>query len=94
MGHLLAVVNVLGKMIMVFGLTMLIPLGLALIIDDGVSREFEQSILLALSCGLIMWLVTRRYKRELQTRDGFLLVVLIWSVLTDLCHVAAMVPFT
>ncbi len=26
-----------------------------------------------------MWLATNRYKRELQTRDGFLLVVLVWS---------------
>jgi trk system potassium uptake protein TrkH len=29
----------------------------------------------------MMWVVTRSYKRELKARDGFLLVVLVWSVL-------------
>ena len=89
MNRLFAVVNVLGKMIVVFGLTMLIPLGFALFIDDGASRVFEKSILLTLACGLILWQVTRRFKRELQTRDGFLLVVLVWSVLPAF----AMLPF-
>ncbi|MBY0475283.1 MAG: TrkH family potassium uptake protein [Nitrosomonas sp.] len=81
MNRLFTVVNVLGKMISVFGLTMLIPLGLALWGNDGAQLVFEESILITLSCGLIMWLVTRRYHRELQIKDGFLLVVLVWSVL-------------
>jgi trk system potassium uptake protein TrkH len=29
----------------------------------------------------MMWAITRNYKRELKVRDGFLLVVLVWSVL-------------
>lgn len=81
MNRLFTVVNVLGKMILVFGLTMLIPLGLALWGNDGAQFVFEESIVITLSSGLVMWLVTRRYKRELQTKDGFLLVVLVWSVL-------------
>ncbi|MEK6686046.1 MAG: potassium transporter TrkG [Pseudomonadota bacterium] len=88
MSRLFAVVNVLGKMILVFGLTMLVPLGLALWGNDGARFVFEASILITMSSGLFMWLVTRRYKRELQTRDGFLLVVLVWSVLP----VFAMLP--
>ncbi len=89
MNRLLVVVNVLGKMVVVFGLTMLIPLCLAFWLDDEAGWVFQESILVTLSCGLIMWLLTRRYKRELQTRDGFLLVVLIWSVLPAF----AMLPF-
>ncbi|PSJ16096.1 TrkH family potassium uptake protein [Nitrosomonas supralitoralis] len=81
MNRLFTVVNVLGKMILVFGLTMLIPLGLALWGNDGAQFVFEESIVITLSSGLAMWLATRRYKRELQTKDGFLLVVLVWSVL-------------
>ena len=88
MSRLFAVVNVLGKMILVFGLTMLVPLGLALWGNDDARFVFEASILITMSSGLFMWLVTRRYKRELQTRDGFLLVVLVWSVLP----VFAMLP--
>jgi len=88
MNRLFAVVNVLGKMVLVFGLTMLIPLGLALWGNDGARFAFEESILITMGCGLLMWLATSRYKRELQTRDGFLLVVLVWSVLP----VFAMLP--
>lgn len=81
MNRLFVVVNVLGKMVLIFGLTMLIPLGLALWNNDGARFAFEESILITMGCGLLMWLATRRYKRELQTRDGFLLVVLVWAAL-------------
>lgn len=60
---------------------MLVPFGLSVWIDDGARSVFVESTLITLGCGLIIWLVTRRYQRELQIRDGFLLVVLIWSVL-------------
>lgn len=81
MNRLFTVVNVLGKMILVFGLTMFIPLGVALWVDDGAQPVFEESIVITFSSGLVMWLATRRYHRELQIKDGFLLVVLVWSVL-------------
>jgi trk/ktr system potassium uptake protein len=88
MNRFFAVVNVLGKMILVFGFTMLIPLGLAFWLEDGARMVFQESILITIGCGFFMWLVTRHYKRELQIRDGFLLVVLVWSVLP----VFAMLP--
>lgn len=79
MNRFFIVVNVLGKMILVFGLTMLIPLGLAIWGDDGARTVFEEAIAITLGSGFAMWLATRRYHRELQTKDGFLLVVLVWS---------------
>jgi trk system potassium uptake protein TrkH len=81
MNRLFAVVNVLGKMVLVFGLTMLIPLGLAMWSNDGTHVVFGKSIIVTLGSGLIMSIATQRFKRELQTRDGFLLVVLVWSAL-------------
>ena len=88
MNRLFTVVNVLGKMILVFGLTMFIPLGLALWYGDGSHSVFERAILITFGSGLLMWLLTRRFHRELQTKDGFLLVVLVWSGLP----VFAMLP--
>ncbi len=67
---------------------MLIPLGLAFWLEDGARAVFQESILITIGCGSFLWLATRRYKRELQIRDGFLLVVLVWSVLP----VFAMLP--
>ncbi len=65
-------------MILVFGLVMLIPCGVAYWMDDGSFDVFRRALLTTSGCGAAVWLVTRRFKRELQIRDGFLLVVLVW----------------
>lgn len=78
MNHLLAVVNILGKLIVVFGLTMLLPCLTAYFGEDESLTIFLQALLITLAIGTTLWLTTRRYKRELQIRDGFLLVVLAW----------------
>jgi trk system potassium uptake protein len=39
------------------------------------------AILITLACGVVMWLSARNTKIELKTRDGFLLVVLVWVLL-------------
>ena len=81
MSRLFAVANVLGMVIMIFGLTMLLPLVVSFWLDDTALFAYSQAILITIFCGLVMALVTRWHRRELQVRDGFLLVVLVWSVL-------------
>lgn len=89
MSRLFCVANVLGKMILVFGFAMLIPLFWSMWMNDGAQTVFGKSVLITVGGGLILWLSTFGYKRELQTKDGFLLVVLVWSVLPAF----AMIPF-
>ncbi|MEQ1720028.1 MAG: potassium transporter TrkG [Nitrosomonas sp.] len=89
MSRLFRVANVLGKMILVFGFAMLIPLFWSMWMNDGAQTVFGKSVLITVGGGLILWLSTLGYKRELQTKDGFLLVVLVWSVLPAF----AMIPF-
>lgn len=81
MGHFLSVANLLGKIIAVFALTMLIPYGIAIWSDDGSSTIFSDSILVTFISGIFISLITLPYKKELQIRDGFLLVVLVWLLL-------------
>ncbi|MEK7779755.1 MAG: potassium transporter TrkG [Pseudomonadota bacterium] len=81
MNRLFRVANVLGKMILVFGFAMLVPLFWSVWMNDGAQTVFGKSVLITVGGGLILWLSTFGYKRELQTKDGFLLVVLVWSVL-------------
>ncbi len=89
MNRLFRVANVLGKMILVFGFAMLVPLFWSMWVNDGAQTVFGKSVLITVGGGLILWLSTLGYKRELQTKDGFLLVVLVWSVLPAF----AMIPF-
>jgi trk system potassium uptake protein TrkH len=76
----LPVINVLGYVVMIFAATMLVPLGFALVGGDKALRDYDIAVLVTAGAGLLMVLATRRYRRELQPRDGFLLVTLVWTV--------------
>ncbi len=81
MNRLFAVINVLSIVILIFGFTLLAPLILSLWLNDGTQLVYYKSAAITISSGFLIWIATRSYKRELQVRDGFLLVVLVWSVL-------------
>ena len=76
-----AVQRVLGVLLMVFSVTMLPPALLALAASDGVAPAFFLTFLLLIALGGVLWLPVRRSRRELRTRDGFLVVALFWVVL-------------
>src|SRR5687768_13142980 len=75
------VVNVFSGVVMIFSLTMLFPLGLAHYLDDAGELPYDKSIAITFAAGLGMRVATWRFRRELQPRDGFLLVALVWAVL-------------
>jgi trk system potassium uptake protein len=75
---LLPILNVLGLMLIVFSVTYAIPLVAALVFDDGTFRDFVEAGLMTLAAGALLWFGTRKFKRELKPRDGYLLVVLGW----------------
>jgi trk system potassium uptake protein TrkH len=77
----LAVVALVGRMVVLFALLMLLPLAFALARHDPAEWAFVQAVLIAAGCGIAMSLGTRRFRRELQPRDGFVLVGLTWLVL-------------
>lgn len=75
------VLHVLSPLIMIFSVTMLAPLGVALWYDDPAQVVYGESFMVTFVAGAAVWLLTRVHKRELQSRDGFLLVLLVWTVL-------------
>jgi trk system potassium uptake protein TrkH len=66
---------------MVFAVTMLAPLVMAVWGLDPALLSFVISALATFVLGALLWLVTRRFKRELKTRDGLILVALTWVAL-------------
>jgi trk system potassium uptake protein TrkH len=78
---LLPVAHVFALVMMVFAVTMLAPLVLALWGLDGALWSFVISALATFVLGALLWLATRRFKRELKTRDGLMLVALTWVAL-------------
>lgn len=78
---LLPVFAVLGGILMVFSATMLVPLAFAYFGGDAGLYAYDVAIGITFGVGLALFLACRRFKRELQARDGFLLVSLVWAVL-------------
>lgn len=81
MVRILAVLNVLSVVVMIFALCLFFPLAWSYILGDAAKTAYDEAILLTASVGVLLWLMTRRKRRELQPRDGFLLVALVWTVL-------------
>lgn len=79
--HYLPVISLVGKLAMLFALLMAVPLGFALVQGDAAGRAFAIGMFVTAAIGMVMWLAGRRVRRELQPRDGFILVVLAWSLL-------------
>ena len=78
-----AVLNILGGVVMAFAVAMLVPLGVAAWIGEShiALRAYEGAAALTFGSGLVMWLGSRRAPRDLEPRDGILLVALVWTVL-------------
>jgi trk system potassium uptake protein TrkH len=82
MKRALTIVNALGLMLVVFSLTYFIPIITAIIYaDQSVLLDFMLAMAWTASLGVLMWLLTRRYKGELSIRHGYLLVVGMWTMM-------------
>ena len=79
--HFRAITRIVGLLIILFSGTMILPGLVALIYRDGAGRAFTQTFFVALAIGSLLWWPNRREKSELKSREGFLIVVLFWTVL-------------
>jgi trk system potassium uptake protein len=83
MQRLIPVLHVLGATIFLFALTMAFPWAWSWLSEDGAHSVYDNAMLITLCSGGLLWQVTRvpARRRELQPRDGFLLVALVWTTL-------------
>jgi trk system potassium uptake protein TrkH len=79
---MLAVAHVLGMLMALFAVTFVLPLVSALVFQDGTFDDFAIAAGINVVIGLAIAGATRRYKRELKARDGFLLVTLAWVLMS------------
>lgn len=79
--HFFPVLHVLGLVVLLFSSVMLIPISWAWLRQETSLEVFRQTLGLTFIVGLVLYLLTFRYRRDLQPRDGFLLVTLVWSIL-------------
>ncbi|SHI23643.1 TrkH family potassium uptake protein [Ferrimonas marina] len=73
--------RIIGLLVILFSTTMLPPALIAVLYKDGEGIAFVQAFVISLTLGLLFWYPNRRAKAELRNREGFLVVVLFWTVL-------------
>lgn len=81
MQRALTVIHALGLMLVVFSFAYLIPVAASLFYDDGTLIDFLMAMVWTAGTGMLLWLLTRRYKGELSIRHGYLLVVGMWTAM-------------
>ncbi len=76
-----SIIRIVGLLLALFSVSMLAPALVALIYRDGAGVPFVSTFFALLFFGGVLWFPNRRYKHELKSRDGFLIVVLFWTVI-------------
>ena len=80
--HLAFVSRVLGLMLMVFSTSMLVPIVFATIYQENTLPMFFLAFTITMIVGFLSWLPARNMKGEIRIRDGFIITVLFWLVLS------------
>jgi trk system potassium uptake protein TrkH len=80
--RLTVIIRTLGVLFLLFSTTLLPPLGISLYYGDGGLEHFSVTFALALLAGLLLWVPLRRHEHTIRSRDGFLIVGLMWSFMS------------
>lgn len=80
--HLTVIQRVTGILIMLFSLTLIPPMLIGLIYQETELDAFINSYFILLALGFVLWLPVKNVKKDLRLRDGFVVVVVFWVVLS------------
>jgi trk system potassium uptake protein TrkH len=76
--RLAVIVRTLGVLFLLFSTTLLPPILVAQLYGDGELVQFSVTFAIAVVAGLLFWLPLRHTKHVIRTRDGFVIVALMW----------------
>ena len=76
-----AIIRILGLLVALFSVTMLPPAFISVVYGDGGGLAFIVAFFFILLTGLLVWYPNRKNRADLRAKEGFLLVVLFWTVL-------------
>ena len=79
--QLLIVLKVLGLLLSIFSVTMFIPGLVSLYYRDGSAQSFFVAFAITLAIGLATYLPLRKLQSPIKLTDGYVIVVMFWTVL-------------
>jgi trk system potassium uptake protein TrkH len=80
--QLTAIQRILGILLMLFSFTLIPPIGVALWYGEAALTSFAVVLASTFGAGLLIWLPVSKQRKEMRLRDGFVVVVMFWSVLS------------
>ncbi|MGD8566752.1 MAG: TrkH family potassium uptake protein [Gammaproteobacteria bacterium] len=80
--QLAAILRIVGLLLIIFSVAMLPPALVGVIYGDGAIVPFITAFAVIISVGIVLWIPFRKQRRDPRLRDGFLIVVVFWLVLS------------
>ena len=87
--NLKSILNLFSILVLFFSFSFIFPIIVSIIYEDGALHLFLKTLIIVASIGFIGFFFTRKVKSELSQKDGFLIIVMFWVVLST----AGSVPF-
>ena len=84
-----AIINLFSILVLFFSFSYIFPVLVSLIFNDGALNLFLPTFFVVGFLGLIGFLLTKGAQRDLSTKDGFVIIVMFWLVLS----LAGSIPF-
>jgi trk system potassium uptake protein TrkH len=80
--RLTVIIRTLGVLFLLFSTTLLPPIGISLWYADGEAAHFSMTFAIAVAMGFVLWWPFRRDSHTIRSRDGFLIVALMWTAMS------------
>ena len=87
--NLKSILNLFSILVLFFSFSYVFPIIVSLIFDDGALYIFLKTLALVSLFGVVGLISTRKIKSELSQKDGFVIIVMFWIVLS----IAGSIPF-
>ena len=84
-----SIINLFSVLVLFFSFSYVFPIIVSIIFKDDALDIFIKTFLTVSSIGVLGLLVTRNIKNELSQKDGFVIIVMFWLILS----IAGSVPF-
>jgi len=84
-----SILNLFSILVLFFSLSFVLPIIVSISFNDGALLVFLKTLVAILFVGLIGLVITRNVKSELSQKDGFVIIVMFWVVLS----LAGAIPF-
>src|SRR5262245_65785678 len=80
--RLTVIIRTLGVLFLLFSTALLVPIGIAFFYNEPEIQPFSLTFGIALVIGVVLWLPFRHASEVIRSRDGFLIVAVMWTAMS------------